>query len=471
MTKSALTIASLLLSSALYAQTLPIVVSTPATCATSTDGSVVSLANPTTATINTTSGSGSLAAGTYYTMYEWYDASGNVTLASPETVTTTSATGSLVVNPPSSGVPSGATGMDVFIGASSGGETLQGQTTGSASFVQSSDLTSGTALATANTTICKVVANDAGWPAGTGYRVSMTDANGNAVPGWPLMLQINGAGSTYNLSQGLPYYHGVVTYPVPLLSQPQNHGAQSITGPIIHQGWNVLNIGKLGVGTSTPGWPIDVENGSVNASGGFLVNGSGGAAGTCLGSDGTAFDTVVDCLTTANFFYQHIALNGTTQTQRSTLNFNSTVLTTTDSSTSTTINLPTTGSDSKVVTAAAAGTSGHCVTWTSSGGLGDSGGNCVNSTGVSRTCNTYGCYRVDSDGTATEWVLVPYASMNQTVTLPYPLASTCESVQATTFSSTDRITYVISCTPGSPSTIKINNNGSGAQAYVTVVGW
>ena len=96
------------------------------TCATSTDGSVVGIQDPLTSTVNTTSGLGSLGPGTYYSVYEWYDAAGNVTLISPETMKILSATGSLVVNPPSSGMPALAVGMEVFIGTTSGGETLQG---------------------------------------------------------------------------------------------------------------------------------------------------------------------------------------------------------------------------------------------------------------------------------------------------------------------------------------------------------
>jgi hypothetical protein len=268
-------------------------------CGTSTDGSVVGVPNPLTATINTTSGSGSLTAGVYYTVYEFYDAAGHVTLASPETRTTLSVTESLVVNPPSSGVPSTAVGMDVFIGTSSGAETLQGQTTGSAAFVQSTALSSGASPATTNTTLCKITANDAVWPVGTGYNVSLVDSNGNPVPGYPMQWQLLGPGSTYNLSNGLPYYHGVVLYPVPILAQPANHGQQSISGPLSLGGYNLTNVGKLGVGTATPGWGVDVEvtgiGGAINAEQGYLINGNAGAAGSCPISDGNYFDVVGVC--------------------------------------------------------------------------------------------------------------------------------------------------------------------------------
>jgi hypothetical protein len=215
------------------------------TCATSTDGSVVGIPNPLTPTINTTSAGGSLAGGVYYTVYEWYDAAAHVTLASPETVTTLSITESLVVNPPSSGIPSNAVGMDVFIGTTSGGETLQGQTTGSASYVQSSALTSGASPASTNSTLCQVVANDAVFPTGTGYNVGMVDSNGNQIPNFPMQWQLMGPGTTINLSNGIPYYHGVVNFPAIILAQPANHGTQSISGPLSLGGYGLLNVGQI----------------------------------------------------------------------------------------------------------------------------------------------------------------------------------------------------------------------------------
>ena len=292
------------------------------TCATSTDGSVVGIQTPQTATVNTTSGGGSLPSGVYYTVYEWYDAAGHVTLVSPETATTLGATGTLVVNPPSSGVPALAVGMDVFISTSSGTETLQGQTTGTASFVQSTALTSGSSPASTNTTLCQVVANDAVWPTGTGYNVSMVTVNGNPVPNYPMQWQLLGPGSTYNLSNGLPYYHGVVYYPVPILSAPANHGQQSISGPLNFGGYYVTGVGKLGVVTNFPGWGVDAEGSGlgafINAAGGYLLNGSGGVSGQYPCSDGTAIDHFCTLNTTS---YQTIASNGTAQTQRPTLNF------------------------------------------------------------------------------------------------------------------------------------------------------
>jgi hypothetical protein len=306
-------------------------------CATSTDGTVVQSPNPVSSTVNTTSGSGSLPSGTYYTIYEWYDSLGHVTLPSPETRTVLSVTGSLVVNPPASGIPSTAAGMDVFISTTSGTETLQGQTTGSASFVQSTALTTGASPATSNNTVCVATANDAVWPTGTGYIVTMTDSSGNGIPGYPMQWQLIGAGTTINLSNGLPYYHGVVTYPVPILSAPQNHGNQSISGGLSLGGYNLLNAGKVGVGTAVPGWPLDVENGLGNFQSGFLIGGVAPTTQYCAGSsDGVSIDAYLACvLTLPTLYNQTIQVGGSSKPQEPKLNLiagTNTTITATDSS-------------------------------------------------------------------------------------------------------------------------------------------
>ena len=197
-----------LMAAALRAQTVPMVVQTTSSCATSVDGSVVGLLNPQTAPSLAVVYSGTLAAGTYYVKIAWLDGAGHTTLASPETSAQLSAPGSLQVAPPA-GMPALAVGMGVYIGAASGVERLQGSTSGSAVYTQSSALTSGAALPAANTTLCQQVANDAGWPTGTGYNVSLIDSNGNALPGYPMQWQLLGPGATYSLNNGLPLYSGV----------------------------------------------------------------------------------------------------------------------------------------------------------------------------------------------------------------------------------------------------------------------
>lgn len=294
---------------------------TTAACATSADGSVVGLPNPLTTTTNTTAGTGSLTPGIYYTVYAWYDAAGHITLPSPESRTQLSSSGSVVVNPPTSGIPAGAVGMQVYISTSSGNETLQGQTIGSGSYVQSSALVNGASPQISNTTLCQLTANDAIWPVGTGYVTSLTDSKGNSVPGYPMQWQLTGPGTTINLSNGLPYYHGVVLFPVPILTAPLNHGVQGITGPLSLSGYNLLNVGKIGVGTGTPGWSIDVENGFINSSNGYLFAGAAGTFGQCLVSNGTAFIPGTCAVPQGQPYYYQDGYNGPPLPQRGLNNF------------------------------------------------------------------------------------------------------------------------------------------------------
>lgn len=116
-----------------------------------------------------------------------------------------------------------------------------------------------------NLTSCRVVANDAEFPTGTGYTVSLVDASGNTLFSYPEMWQFFGPGSAYNLSQGIPYYHGQVTYPIPILTIPYNHNPQSISGPLSLSGYNLTGVGALGVGTALPAWGVDVEGSGLDA--------------------------------------------------------------------------------------------------------------------------------------------------------------------------------------------------------------
>lgn len=220
---------------------------TSAECATSTDGSVVSLLNPLQGPQVTAVFSGTLPAATYYIEFSWYDSLSHVTLVSPEVQKQLLATGSLIVQPPASGLPAGASGMQVFIGTTSGGETLQGISISLGSFTQSTPLQPGQpSPPSSNNTICQIVANDAGWPTGTGYDVTLTTPAGNTYPGYPQQWQLLGPGNTINLSQGAPQYNGIVTFPSPIVASPYGHATQSIAGPLSLGGYP-LTAGSLNI--------------------------------------------------------------------------------------------------------------------------------------------------------------------------------------------------------------------------------
>ena len=298
------------------------VVPVTASCYTSNDGSVVGLPNPLTLPSPAVSyGSGSLPGGIYYVQYAFY-VNGTVTLPSPELKIELTGTGALTFQPPASGLPAGVTGMIVYIGTSSGGEQAQGQTSGTAAYTQYTSVTPGAAPVTANNSTCSIAFNDTIIPY-SGYNVSLTSAGGNAYPGWPQAWQLNGGlNGTVNISNGAPLWNGTVVYPQPLLAQPLNHGPQSISGTLNMSGYDLLNTGAVGVGTSTPSWALDVENGFINSSNGYLFNGGAGSFGNCLVSNGTAF-IPGSCGSNPTLYYQRMQSVGSFLAQEPYLNFSS----------------------------------------------------------------------------------------------------------------------------------------------------
>lgn len=393
-----------------HAQSIPtVVVQSTVSCATSSDGTVVGTLNPLQPPIVAAGFFGTLGSGNYYVQIAWYDAAAHVTQVSPEVPVQLSSTGSITVNLPAQGKPATAVGMNVYIGAASGAETLQGSTTGAATFTQSVPLITGAAEPTGNNTVCAIIANDAGWPSGTGYKMGMTAPSGAQMPGFPAQVQLLGPGGTINLGNGLPYYNGTVNYPVPILARPYNHAPQSISGPLSLTNYALTQVLKIGVGTQVPGWPIDVENGFINTNTGYLINGASGTTGQCLASGGAAGpNTWINCLTSVGTInYQTVQLLTTAQPQRAALNFGKYFNTADSASPSrTTITLTTTGIENDLVTAAAAGTGGHCAVWDGSGGIGDAGSGCAGPT-TTTTCSgtsvPWACYRIEADGTIEEW--------------------------------------------------------------------
>jgi hypothetical protein len=309
------------------------------------------------------------------------------------------------------------------------GFAYQGQTvTPTASFTQSTPLAAGATPPILNSTVCQAVANDAAWPI-AGYMAALIDASGNAVPGFPKQVQFIGPGSGYNLANGMPVWNGSVTYPVPILTVPYNHNTQSISGPLNMTGYNVVNVGALGVGTLLPAWGVDVEGSgaaaAVNANQGYLVNGGAGTAGQALCSDGTYYDQPCTFMLPANFFYQTVDTNGTPLTQRPTLNFSSRfVVTDSVFPAQTNVAFPaTTGSEADIVTAAGSGTVGQCAVWLSTGGIGPSGSACPTS-GITSGSNSNGSWIEFPDGTIMQRGHVASENTGSCTVITFPIAFT-----------------------------------------------
>lgn len=262
-----LLLAILVLAGSASAQLL--VAPTTAECATSVDGSVVGVPNPLNPPILSTVFSGTLPPGNYFVQEAWYDASANTTLVGPEVSIQLSGTGEIQEEPPASGMSANAVGRNIYIGTTSGGETLQGTVVGTGAYTQSVPLIAGAAVPSANNTICNIIANDAGWPTGTGYQVTLTTPAGATVPGYPMQWQLLGPGNTINLGNGLPLYNGIVTYPIPILARPYGHGPQSISGPLSLSGYNLTNVNGLGAQ-------------SISVASTITINAAGGGGGVQL---------------------------------------------------------------------------------------------------------------------------------------------------------------------------------------------
>jgi hypothetical protein len=298
------------------------VVPTAVNCYTSTDGTVVGIPNPTVNVISSINyGAGSLPGGIYYVETTLY-AGSQETLPSPELRIQLTGAGTLTVSPAAS-FPLNATGMRVYIGTTSGGETLQGSTSSpTVQFNQTAALTSGAAPPSSNTSLCSIAFNDTIIPY-SGYNVSLISSTGNAYPGWPQAWQLNGGlNGVVNISNGAPLWNGTIIYPQPIVAQPLNHGPQSISGSLGLSGYNLFGVGAIGFGTATPGWPVDVENGAINASGGFLYNGAAPSNHILLGN-GTAYvdSATVPAGALTGLYYQTVAMNGTDAPQEKNLNF------------------------------------------------------------------------------------------------------------------------------------------------------
>jgi hypothetical protein len=300
------------------------VVPATASCYTSIDGSVVGVPNPLTLPVTSiTYGSGTMAAGVYFVVYTFYDNAGNRSLPSPELEVQLTGTGTLIVSPPAS-FPANAAGITVFVGTVSGAETGQGNTSGPTQAFNQNEtpVNAPTTLPAVNTMPCSIAFNDTIIPY-SGYNVSLLSSSGNAYPGWPQAWQLNGGfNGIVNISNGAPLWNGSVIYPQPILSQPLNHGPQSISGLLDMAGYKIQNTGGIGVGI-IPVWGVDVV-GYINNTLGYLVNGSGGTSGQCLVSNGNSF-LPGSCGVAPTVYYQHVLLNGSILPQEPYVNFNSTL--------------------------------------------------------------------------------------------------------------------------------------------------
>jgi hypothetical protein len=397
-------------------------------CYTSTDGSVVGVSNPLLAPSISSTTVGGLPAGNYYVQLTARTSDGHETLPTPEVVISLPTGGAFTVQYLDPIISGYVLGVKAYIGTASGAETLQGTSSGTLAYTQTAALVSGAAEPTSNSTICSIAFNDTIIPY-SGYKVSLTSSSGNAYPGFPQMWQLNGGLSgTVNISNGAPLWNGTVIYPQPIMAQPLNHGPQSISGPLGMSGYNIFGVGALGIGTNNPAYPLDIENGVANASGGYMANGNGGTLHQCLTSDGTAFNTPATCLLLAAIYYQTVQQHGGALTQRPIVNFLA-PLQAADNPGATRTDVSIAVSGTGVVVPTVTGTPGastNTVVWDGSGG--QTVGPPPPATNQTESFSVTGCTTAASTD----------ASCQGTITLPIAMADTSYSpvltVNATAFS-------------------------------------
>lgn len=226
------------------------IVTAPWSCWTDTSGNIVGLpgdAAIAAPVLTSNLATGSLASGTYFVKYTWKNGTGE-SQPSAERNLVLSHIGTLIVQAPAS-VPAAATSMQIYIGTSPSGETLQGSVavTGgvlAGNYSQPTPLVNGAAVPSSNTSACSIRFNDELTPSYTGYNVTLFNSSGAEVQGfrqkWYLAGGISG---TINLSSGTPLYAATVVYPQAIVATPIQNAQQSINGPLNLNGWNLLGLG------------------------------------------------------------------------------------------------------------------------------------------------------------------------------------------------------------------------------------
>lgn len=236
----------------------------------------------------------------------------------------------------------------------------------------------------------------------------------------------------------------------------------TMSGNINMGGNSIVNAQNIGVGTSTPNWAIDVASGQINSNG-FLYNGLAPTNHILLGNGQYYVDSATFPWGSLSgipvFYYQTVEANGTAQTQRTALNFNSTLAVTDSASPAqTNVGLPAIGTSGSYTCAT--------VTFDAQGRETAANSNTCAPPPFTGTSN----YQTLSSGLILEWgVTSAFDTGPLTVTLPFTLPHGCLFSQAgdNIASSSRRIFASGNCTSTS---VQIKNDGNGFGNWL-VIGW
>lgn len=210
------------------------VVATGVNCYTSTAGAITGEPDPQAAPVLSVNlASGTLAAGTYFVKYTFFDATGE-SLPSPEASITLASQGTLIVAAPAN-PPANATGWRPYISSATGTETRQSSQTGfAASYQQTAALSAGAALPGSNSSVCSIRFTDEMIPTTTYYTINLVNSGGSKIAGYPISQArfYGGTNGSVNVSSGWPVSIGGVIWPSPIVSTPNAGAKQSIAGPL-----------------------------------------------------------------------------------------------------------------------------------------------------------------------------------------------------------------------------------------------
>ena len=287
-------------------------------CYTSSLGNVVGVPDPLVLPITSTNtASGTLAAGTYYVEIAYVQNGAVYSLPSPEATVILTAQGTINVTAPVV-QPASASGFAVYIGSTSGAETLQGTVTGWTQFQQSSALVNGAAPQTTNNSACNLWFSDSLIPSGTFYTVNLLSKNGSQIAGYPqTWCTYGGNGGNINVSQGTPSGSSCGTngvfYPTPILASPGSttqtiNGNLTVTGSVSAQNQIPANV-KVCTGT-TLGSDLGAKINTLDAALGANTSGEIWIDQSC----GTTATTQPISVATQGFFHVLRFVQGGTYT-------------------------------------------------------------------------------------------------------------------------------------------------------------